>query len=131
MRTIAAFRFFIATTVLFSGFSLGEGAIGIFQGLAIPGSSHETGKYIYVQGRNGSLRRVKITGAKVSYADSIPLSQRIKSPIECLQERPEVKVTAEQGGSGEWKAREIVIISGTKDGVGTLVRPTHPLERQI
>jgi hypothetical protein len=120
---IAAFRFFIATTVLFSGFSVGEeGTIGIFQGLVIPGSSREAGKYIYVQGRNGSLRRVKITGAKVSYADSIPLSQRIKSPIECLQEHPEVKVTAEQGGSGEWKAREIVIMRLSQSKLEVVLR---------
>jgi len=122
MRTIAAFRFFIATTVLFSGLAFEEGAIGIFQGLAIPGASHEAGKYIYVQGRNGSLRRVKITGAKVFYADSIPLSQRIKSPIECLQEHPEVKVTAEQDGSGEWKAREIVIMRLSQSKLEVVLR---------
>src|SRR5262249_36681510 len=109
-------------TVLFSGLGLAEGTIGIFQGLVVQGSSREAGKYIYVQGKNGNLRRVKITDATVTYADSIPVSQRIKSPVECLREHPEVRVTAEQGKDGEWKAREIVILRLSQSRVNVVLR---------
>jgi len=87
-----------------------EGTVGIFQGLVVDGSSRDSGTYIYVQGKNGNVRRVRVTGAKVYYADSVPASQRVKSAFECLQEHPEVRVTAEQAKSGEWKAKEIVIL---------------------
>jgi hypothetical protein len=122
MAIVAMLRLFIATTVLLSGFCFGEGTVGIFQGLVIQGSSGEGGAYIYVQGKNGNLRRVKIAGAKIYYADSIPASQRIKSPVECLREHPEVKVIAEQGSNGEWKAQEIVIIRLSQSKVEVVLR---------
>src|SRR5438105_10329371 len=103
-------RFLIATIFLFSGSNFAAGTVGIFQGLVIYGSARESGTYIYVQGKNGNLRRVRVTGAKVYYADSVPVSQRVKSALECLQEHPEVKVTAEQAGNGEWKEEEVVIL---------------------
>ena len=122
MPLVPKIRLFIATAVLFSGLTFGEGAIGIFQGLVISGYSKQAETYIYVQGKNGNVRRVKITGAKVSYGDSIPPSQRIKSPVECLREHPEVKVTAEQGPQGEWKAQEIVIVRLSQSKVELVVR---------
>jgi hypothetical protein len=119
----AMLRLFIATIVVFSGLGLlwpadaafavdgvEQGTVGIFQGMVVYGSSRNSATYIYVQGKNGNIRRVRVTGAKVYYADSVPVAQRIKSALECLQEHPEVKVTAEQAGNGEWKAQEIAII---------------------
>ena len=114
-------RFFIATSILFSGFSYPAGTLGIFQGLVI-GGSKDAKSYIYVQGKNGNLRRVKITGARISYADSIPQSQRIKSPVECLSEHPEVKVIAEQGSDGEWMAQEVLIIRLSQSKVQVILR---------
>lgn len=144
-------RLLIATIALFSGLSfaepgssasavfavagVGEGTVGIFQGLVVYGSSRDSATYIYVQGKNGNVRRVRVTGAKVYYADSVPASQRVKSALECLQEHPEVRVTAEQAKSGEWKAQEIVILRLSRRQVeailrtsqgGTLPRPKYP-----
>lgn len=131
-------RLFIATVVLFAGFALvmpaspadaafavagvEEGTVGIFQGLVVSGSSRDSATYIYVQGKNGNVRRVRITGAKVYYADSIPAAQRIKTPLECLQEHPEVKVTAEQARNGEWKAQEIEIVKLSRRQVQAVLR---------
>jgi len=115
-------RLFIATVFLFSGFAFGEGTVGIFQGLVVYGSSRDSGTYIYVQGKNGNIRRVRVTGAKVYYADSVPASQRITSALECLQEHPEVKVTAEQAGNGEWKAQEVVILRLSRRRVEAVLR---------
>jgi hypothetical protein len=116
------FRLFIATIVLFSGLVFAEGTVGIFQGLVVYGSSRKSATYIYVQGKNGNVRRVRVTGAKVYYADSVPVSQRIKRAVECLQEHPEVKVTAEQAGNGEWKAQEIAIIRLSRQQVEAVLR---------
>jgi len=117
-------RLLIATVALFSGLSLAEGTVGIFQGLVVDGSSRDSGTYIYVQGKNGNVRRVRVTGAKVYYADSVPASQRVKSAFECLQEHPEVRVTAEQAKSGEWKAREIMILRLSRRQVEAVLRST-------
>jgi hypothetical protein len=118
----ASFRLFIATILLFSGLNSEAGTVGIFQGLVVQGSSGAGGTYIYVQGKNGNVRRVKITGARVSYASSVPLSQRVKNPVECLREHPEVKVTAEQAANGEWKAQEIVIVRLSQRKVAVVLR---------
>ena len=131
-------RLFIATIVLLSGLSfllsgspvsaafavagVGEGTVGIFQGLVVSGSSRDSATYIYVQGKNGNIRRVRVTGAKVYYADSVPVSQRITSALECLHQHPEVKVTAEQAGNGEWKAQEIVIVKLSRRQVEAVLR---------
>lgn len=131
-------RLFIATIVLFSGFDfvlagspasrvfevagVQEGTVGIFQGLVVYGSSRNSATYIYVQGKNGNVRRVRVTGAKVYYADSVPVSERIKSAVECLQEHPEVRVTAEQAGNGEWKAQEIAIVRLSRRQVEAVLR---------
>ena len=117
-----AFRFFIATILVFAGLTSEAGTVGIFQGVVVQGSSGSGGAYIYVQGKNGGVRRVKINGAKISYANSVPLSQQIKTPLECLAEHPEVKVTAEQAKNGEWKAQEIIIIKLAQSKVTVLLR---------
>lgn len=115
-------RLFIATIVLFSGLVFAEGTVGIFQGLVVSGLSRNSATYIYVQGKNGNIRRVRVTGAKVYYADTIPVSQRITSALQCLQEHPEVRVTAEQAGNGEWKAQEIAIVRLSRRQVEAVLR---------
>ena len=114
MFFFVSFRLLLTTILLFYSLNCGAGTVGIFQDLIVHGFSGTGGTYIYVQSKNGNVRRVKITGAKVSYASSVPLSQRTKSPAECLREHAEVKVTAEQAANGEWKAQEIVILRLSK-----------------
>jgi hypothetical protein len=93
-----------------SGLLYGEGSIGIFQGIVVPGPAKESGKFIYVQSHNGNLRRVKVTDAEVYYGETVPVAQRTKDASECLKEAAEVRVAAAQGKNGEWTAKEIIIL---------------------
>ncbi len=96
--------------VLISHLGLAEGPIGIFEGRVVQGTSREAGTYIYVQSKNGNMRRVRIKGARVYYADSVPAIQRTRAAAECLREPSQVRITAEQNKNGEWNAREIMIL---------------------
>jgi hypothetical protein len=103
-------RHLIVVLAAFSGLLYGEGSIGIFQGIVVPGSAKESGKFIYIQSKNGNLRRVKVTDAEVYYGETVPVAQRTKEASECLKEAAEVRVAAAQGKNGEWTAKEIIIL---------------------
>ena len=83
---------------------------GIFQGLVVEGTKREAGKYIYVAGRAGYMRRVNIQRCRVRFGESIPSSQRVQSAVESLRDSAEIRVTAEEDSHGEWVASEIVIL---------------------
>ena len=83
---------------------------GVFQGLVVEGTKKEAGRYIYVAGRGGYMRRVNIQRCRVLFAADVPPSQRVASASESLKDSAEVRVTAEQGKDGEWMASEIVIL---------------------
>ncbi len=110
MRKWHRVRIVVVLLLLAANVGWAEGAIGTFEGLVVQGNSRETGTYIYVQSKNGNMRRVRIKGARIYYADSIPAIQRTRSAAECLRGPSEVRITAEQNKSGEWNAREIMIL---------------------
>lgn len=83
---------------------------GVFQGLVVEGTKHEAGKYIYVAGPSGSMRRVNIQNCRVRFDAAVPAGQRVRSASEYLRDSAEVRVTAEQKQDGEWMATEIVIL---------------------
>ena len=85
------------------------GTPGIFEGRVYQdaGGSKD---WIYVQGRNGRLRRVEISRARVIYADTVPLAERDADASADLSTGAEVRVTAEQDGAGEWRATRIEIL---------------------
>ena len=83
---------------------------GIFQGRVVEGTKREAGKYIYVAGRGGFMRRVNIQRCHVRFGVDVPPSQRVASASESLKDSAEVRVTAEQGEDGEWMASDIVIL---------------------
>lgn len=83
---------------------------GVFQGLVVEGTKHEAGKYIYVAGPSGSMRRVNIQNCRVRFDAAVPPAQRVRSASESLRDNAEVRVTAEQKQDGEWVAIEIVIL---------------------
>jgi hypothetical protein len=90
---------------------LSAGTPGTFRGKIIqapPGKEHQG--WLYVQGRNKLLRRVAVENAAVVYSDGVPSSQREKVPAHALVEGAEVRVTAEQDESGEWRALRIEIL---------------------
>ena len=83
---------------------------GVFQGRVVEGTKREAGKYIYVAGRSGYMRRVNIQQCHVRFDSGIPASQRVQSAAESLHESAEILVTAEEGRNGEWVASDIVIL---------------------
>ena len=83
---------------------------GVFQGRVVEGSKREAGRYIYVAGRGGYMRRVNIQKCRVIFGADVPPSQRVASASDSLKDSAEVRVTAEQGKDGEWMASEIVIL---------------------
>ena len=97
------------TALLLLALSLpaGAGTPGIFRGTLMHSADGKPG-WVYIQSRNGSMRRVEITHAQVTYANTVPARERAKKP-SALQ-GAEVRVTAEQDGQGEWRARQIEIL---------------------
>jgi len=83
---------------------------GIFQGRVVEGTRREAGRYIYVAGRGGFMRRVNIQRCHVRFGADVPPSQRVASASASLKDSAEVRVTAEQGTDGEWMASDIVIL---------------------
>ena len=63
-----------------------------------------------LRGRNGMARRVEISHAQVSYDEEVPAAERRPKPEEALVVGTEVRVTAEQGSDGEWRASEVEIL---------------------
>ncbi len=86
-------------------------AAGIFRGFVVeaPAAEARSG-WIYVNSPNGVMRRVKVSKARVYYAQTVPLSLRQERPAKSLVSGTEIRVTAEQDGDGEWNATEIEIL---------------------
>ncbi len=87
------------------------GTPGSFRGTVVEAPAGEpSAGWIYVQGRNGSLRRVQVSRARVIYGQAVPLNQREKAPKASLVFGVEVRVTAQQDSSGEWHASQVEIL---------------------
>lgn len=99
----AILAFFAAITPLFA-------TRGMFQGRVVEGNKREAGKYIYVEARAGSMRRVNIEHCRVHFDAGIQASQRVRSAAEFLREGAQVRVTADQKDNGEWVAADITIL---------------------
>ncbi|MCU1305704.1 MAG: hypothetical protein JWN45_399 [Acidobacteriaceae bacterium] len=87
---------------------------GVFQGriVQLP-SGKSKAKWLYVQGKNGAIRRANIANAVVEYDDDYPASKRHKRAADSLDRAIEVRVTAEQDEAkgGEWQATNILILA--------------------
>ncbi len=84
--------------------------------------------WIYVQGRNGMARRVEISRARVTYDEGVPAADRLGHPQDALTAGTEVRVTAEQGQDGEWRARSIEIL---KQPVAAKEQPSGTATRKL
>lgn len=86
------------------------GPSGTFLGTLVSASgNHAEARWIYVKGKNGVIRRVEVSAAKVAYADSVPREQRTQPAASALQPGTEIRVTAAQDANGEWRASRIEI----------------------
>lgn len=99
----------LAVAVLLNGSSIYAGTSGEFRGTIVAGPEHSDA-WVYVLGRNHSIRRVYVSGARVRYDQDAPQAIR-KNPIpKSLPVGTLVRVTAEQDAAGEWRATEIEIL---------------------
>jgi hypothetical protein len=84
---------------------------GTFRGVIVHAPKGEASQgWIYVQGRNGNLRRAEVSHAHILYANSVPLNLREQVPARGLKAGAEVRVTASQDGNGEWRATRVEIL---------------------
>jgi hypothetical protein len=67
--------------------------------------------WIFVEGKNQMLRRVEVAHAEIVYGDEVPASsQRHVCNSDCLIKGQEVRITAHQDSSGEWRAKRVEIL---------------------
>lgn len=89
---------------------------GTFSGkIADPPASEPAVKgWIFVEGRNQMLRRVEVAHAEIVYGEEVPTSsQQHKCNSDCLIKGQEVRITAHQDASGEWRAKRVEILKMT------------------
>ena len=97
---------------------------GTFRGkIADPPSNEPAVKgWIFVEGRNQMLRRVEVAHAEIVYGEEVPASsQRHNCNSDCLTKGQEVRITAHQDASGEWRAKRVEILKMT----------TQPTEKRL
>ena len=89
---------------------------GTFRGkITDPPASEPTVKgWIFVQGRNHMLRRVEVAHAEIVYGEEIPAGERHNCNVDCLRAGQEVRITAHQDSSGEWRAKRVEILKMNK-----------------
>jgi hypothetical protein len=86
---------------------------GTFRGkIADPPANEPAVKgWIFVEGRNKMLRRVEVAHAEIVYGDEVPASnQQHSCDPDCLIKGQEVRITAHQDASGEWRAKRVEIL---------------------
>ena len=96
---------------------------GSFRGTVVEGEKgvpHQG--WLFVRGRNGSIRRVDISQSAIAYDESVPADQRKSSAREQLAIGAEVRITAEQDSDGEWRASRVEIVKPA---------PTHDAEKKL
>ncbi len=86
-------------------------ASGSFVGQVVNGPNADAGKkWVFVQSKKGATRKVEISSAKIVFDDDVPKKDRTAKPEDAIKEGAQVRVTASQDSSGEWKASEVEIL---------------------
>jgi hypothetical protein len=76
-----------------------------------PGNEPAVKGWIFVEGKNQMLRRVEVAHAEIVYGEEVPASsQRHGCNSDCLIKGQEVRITAHQDASGEWRAKRVEIL---------------------
>lgn len=85
---------------------------GTFQGRIVdpPAKEPAAPGWIFVQGRRHLVRRVDVSKAVIVPIPGAPSSQGKKCGPECLAVGQEVRITAVQDASGEWRATRVEIL---------------------
>ncbi|HKW76131.1 MAG TPA: hypothetical protein VJN64_11450 [Terriglobales bacterium] len=114
---------------LLLGCAIVQASDGVFQGKIVDPPTAEPHRegWIFVQGRNHMLRRVEVAHAEIVFGDQIPVSQRRKCKMDCLAAGQQIRVTAEQDSSGEWRAKRVEILQLTTNR--TSLEPAQTKQR--
>lgn len=87
------------------------GVSGSFRGTLIgTPAKHGKARFILVKSKNGQTRHVDISKAKVVYEETVPDTDRKKTPEASLTPGIDVRVTGELDAQGEWRASEVEIV---------------------
>jgi hypothetical protein len=78
--------------------------------------------WIFVKGMNQMLRRVEVAHAEIVYGAEVPAHQRRECNSDCLTAGQEVRITARQDATGEWRARRVEILKLTNQKAETLLQ---------
>ena len=108
---------------------------GVFQGTIVqlpekaPNQAKSTARWLYVQGKNGTIRRANIAKATIEYDDDYPRAKRHKLPADSLTKAAIVRVTAEQDEAlgGEWQATNVLLIAPPGAAPKLRVNPSTPM----
>jgi len=87
-----------------------------------PASEPAVKGWIFVQSRNHMLRRVEVAHAEIVYGEEIPASERHNCNADCLKAGQEVRITAHQDSSGEWRAKLVEILTLTSPAAKTQLK---------
>jgi len=92
------------------------GTPGSFRGIVV--SLHRSGAHhwIVVDSRNGMSRRVEISKARITYDEDVPAAEQHGNPRDALLAGAEVRITAEEDGSGGWRATLVEILKAAAGG---------------
>ena len=99
----------MAVVMVVASYQALAAAPGSFAGTVVSGPE-TSDTWLYVQGRNHSVRRVYVSGAKFRYDSEMPGSERKKPVPTSLPAGTQVRVTAEQDETGEWRATDVEIL---------------------
>lgn len=107
---IMVVRWLLATGLLLSAWP-SFAADGTFQGKVIdtPAREQSIPGWIFIQGRNHTLRRVEVAHATIFLGRHGDRRQR-RCNLDCLSIGQEILITAEQDPSGEWHAKRVEIL---------------------
>jgi hypothetical protein len=83
---------------------------GSFRGKIVEGPIAAEKNWLYIQGRNGMVRRVDVSHSRVEYDEDVPAAGRSRNPQDALKPGVDVRITAVQGSDGEWRASLIEIL---------------------
>jgi hypothetical protein len=98
----------VVATLIATAFA---GTPGWFRGTVVETDrSRADSGWIYVRGRDGGIRRVDISHARISYAEKSSSTDHPTDLRNQLIPGTEVRINAEQGSDGEWRAHSVEIL---------------------
>lgn len=89
--------------------SPGDPTPGLFKGKLVRERCSDA--TVYIQARNGSMRRVDVGKAQITYSREVAAEKRPSDPADGLRRANQVLVTAVQDDDGEWTASRVEILS--------------------